>query len=252
MNSKRNLRILTALGAFGLFLASPETAFARCRSVFLSLFPQGTAVSLNARVFLHGGGELVRLAQSGAFVLRGPRGVVTTRVVFDAIQTGTALSQRTIVLAPTAALQPNSEYRLGLTTPALRTALTYDMRDLRFRTGTQIDTTPPTVRHVAPTQFTSVALGCGPSNLLPIHIDATDDSGVLFAKLRVAATDADLTAGRVLMETVEPVSHGEIPFGHGMCSGNFDLNAGHTYAAEVTVIDAAGNEAPPVRVTLRS
>jgi hypothetical protein len=252
MMSHRTLRWFTVLGVAGALVVSTETAFARCRSVFLSLFPQGQAAPLNTRVLLHGGGELVRLAPVGTFVLRGPGGVIDTRVVFDAVQSGASLGQRTIVLAPTSPLRANTEYRVSVTSPAMRTALAFDMRGLRFRTGTTVDNTAPVVRSVRAGQFSSAELGCGPANTLPIHVDASDDGRTLVARLRVAATDADLAAGRLLMQSIEPVRDGAVQFGHSMCSGNFNLVAGSTYAAELTVIDIAGNEAAPVRLTLRS
>lgn len=225
-----------------LLAALPAPASARCMSEWAAAYPevQG-AVPTNAVVVVHLEGRAWQGVQASAFGLRDANGRrVALRVVLDERQAAALLGRRTIVLTPARALRANTRYTLVSPPSSARGARG---PRLSFLTGASADHSPPVLQSAVAQSFQSAEYGCGPAHQIPIRISASADA--VFARIRVARSDADLRAGRLVADIVEPIRNGVVQFGHGMCGGNFALDPGQSYVATVTVADAAFVESAP-------
>lgn len=226
--------------------AVPTDALARCMSSYVEVWPaRGETVPTNARIVVHAGGTVWEHASFQGLTLRSGREVVRLEVAFDQWQPGPQSGRRTIVLAPATPLRAHARYQLRASVPgagAVRTA---------FTVGTAADTHAPSAPRVDVGAFQNHELGCGPAQSIPLAVSGAQDDvaapGALFVRLRVAASEQDLRASRLRADIIEPLT-ATLALGHGMCSGNFDLEPGDSLVATLTVADRAMNESAPSRV----
>lgn len=233
------LAVLVALALF------PRPAAARCRSSFTQTWPEANArdVPTNASIVvvvadmsgIDGALPALRLTSSRDRA-------VTLRATLDQRGGDGVRPQRTVVLAPERPLRADTTYRLVGRIGARGRV------HLSFRTGAGPDVAAPRLTAARAGRFETEELGCGPVQQIPITLDgATDDHPLPLARIRLAASAADLAAGRIVGDVIVPRdADGAARLGHGMCFGNWPLQPGDRFVAQVTVIDAALQESPPL------
>ena len=221
------------------FLLWPAAASANCTPGmhdYVRAWPEDGAagVPTDTHVLVHRYGQPAFLAATPALALRPGSGApIPLRIVADLRSGSRGMAQRTLVLRPARALAPSTRYELTPLNPQLGYVTVQS-----FTTGAGLDATAPVVRRVAAGAFESIAMGCGPAHLLPIGVDAADD-GLVWIRLRIARTAADVAAGRFVGEMILAVEDRRVHFGHEMCIGNWNLEPGQQWAAAYEVIDSA-------------
>ncbi len=241
------VRIVGALGLVIAVIAAPADVLARCRSSFVEVWPAHgeAAVPTNARIVVHANGGVWQRASFQGLALRSGREVVPLTVAFDQWQSGPQSGRRTVVLAPATLLRAGARYQLRASIAgagAVRTS---------FSVGPRADTRPPSTPRATVGAFENRELGCGPAQSIPLTVTgALDDvapEGSLFVRIRVAASENELRASRLRADILEPLTP-SLAVGHGMCSGNYDLEPGEALVATLTVVDRALNESAPSQV----
>jgi len=227
-------------------VAAPTDVLARCRGSYVEVWPsRGERVPANARIVVHAGGAVWQQASFQGLTLRSGREVVRLSVAFDQWQPGPQHGRRTVVLVPSAPLRAGARYDLRASIPRAG-----DVRT-SFTVGPSADTRPPSTPQVAVGAFLSREMGCGPAHAIPIAVTGAHDDvaaqGALFVRLRVAASESDLRASRLRADILEPLT-ADFALGHGMCSGNYDVEPGDTFVATLTVVDRAMNESAASQV----
>lgn len=224
--------------------AAPSDVLARCVGSYVQVWPARgeTAVPQNARVVVQAGGMVWQHASFQGLSLRSGRESVALTVAFDQWQPGPQHGRRTVVLTPASPLRAGARYQLSASirgAGAVRTS---------FTVGRAADVQAPSVSAVAVGAFESRELGCGPSQMIPIVVSGAHDDvsapDALYVRLRVASTEQDLRASRLRADIIEPLT-ASFALGHGMCSGNYDLEPGDALVATLTVVDRAMNESAP-------
>lgn len=106
----------------------------------------------------------------------------------------------------------------------------------KWQVKSTIDTTAPVFISYPIEKYKSyVAYGCGPAISVNFHCTVTDDSACL-----VKAQVKHKKTGRVVTYYLK-IRDGEISVGHGMCTGEFDLELGDSYEVVFQLMDASGN-----------
>jgi hypothetical protein len=250
----RPMRVtLSALVLAAVLPLAPRPAAARCAADFVQTWPETGArgVPTNASIVVVFGDTTGVDGPLPAFRLTSPRDrAVPLRVVLDQRGGDGFRPQRTVVLTPERALRADAPYRL-----AGRFGSRGWVR-LAFRTGAGPDAAAPRLVAARAGAFGSVEYGCGPGHQVPVTLEGAADDGALpFVRLRLAASAADLAAGRLLGDVLVPRdADGVARFGHGMCFGNWPLEPGDRFVARVSVVDAALQESaplPPVTIEAR-
>lgn len=224
----------------GVALAGwPSAAAANCTPGmhdYVRAWPEdgATGVPTNTHLLVHRYGGASFLAHTPALSLRAATGApIPLRVVRDLRSGSRGMAQRTLVLRPARPLAPGTRYELTPINAHLGYVTTH-----AFTTGAGPDTATPMIRSVTAGRFHRLPMGCGPADRIPIAIAATDD-GPIWVRIRVARTAADVAAGRFLGEMILPVENGEAELGHEMCIGNWGLEPGQLWHADLEVLDTA-------------
>lgn len=221
------------------------SARADCAGSYVQAWPEAgaTGVPTNAHVLVHTHADGLAAIDPAAIGLRhaGSGQAVPLRVVRDFRVSAAYLGRRTLLLQPVRALAPATRYRLVVRA----VSGDHERLDQSFVTASGPDTIPPAIAAATAGTYHTEELGCGPERTVPVVLRGVTDAQALrpWVRLRVARSVADLRAGRLLGEVLEPADEqGNVSFGHGMCSGNWPLAPGDRLVLGVSALDAALNE----------
>lgn len=239
-----SMRTLLTSFVFALVGFAAADAHAGCDDG-VRLFPTpGATVPTNVQFVLEGlSGEQERvsaLVGSSELALFGGKETIPVAVEKGWVS---SMNRVAVRLKPRRALEPNTEYSLGLTRALPKVKLvndTFGDNTPRWRTGPAADT-------VAPKFTTRPAVSEG-------FYQRTKDGLTRTLKLRTQVND--LGASYLVVSMVRargmatkqqylvPVEGETATLGHDVCSGSFGFDDGRAYKLSIELIDAAGNRAP--------
>lgn len=234
-------------------LSTPGVANAKCASWNLRAVPKkgARAVPTNVKIFFGIYGYFRKSAVSalkGSYLKSG-RHKVRLKI---AVLPSSKLSMRMtyVLMTPARRLKPSRTYRLVLAAPpGPNNYQAKEMAAYNFTTGKGKDTKAPAApQRVGTTGYRYRRLGCGPSENITITLPSLKDDRTPSKELRLRLDVVEKSAGQTRHLVIfdgPPWSPGHALLGHGMCSGNFHLKHGATYAIRVRAIDYAGNTSAP-------
>jgi hypothetical protein len=208
------------------------------------LFPTpGATVPTNVQFVLEGlSGEQERvsaLVGSSELVLFGGKETIPV-----AVEKGwaSAMNRVAVRLKPRRALEPNTEYSLGLSRALMKVKLlndTFGDNTPRWRTGPGADTSAPkfTTRPAVSEGFYQRTKD-GLTRTLKLRTQV-NDLGAAYLVVSMVRARGMATKQQYLV----PVEGETATLGHDVCSGSFGFDDGRAYKLTIELLDAAGNRA---------